>query len=130
MLFRSAGDQYVIIYPENYASADDITKLIPFEEAFLNAKENDKALYNELAKLTSKTNTSYYFNKDKISPYFSANVTVSKEIGRYFTVAFYANNFFNSLMKVKSSANDTETSLFESSRISRFNYGVSLRVKL
>ena len=125
-----AGDQYVAIYPEYYTSTDDMNTMIPFKEKFLWAKENDVALYNELAKMVGKTNTAYYFNRNSISPYFSANLTVTKELGKYFTLSFYANNFLNNLSKVKSSWNDSETTLFGSSYIPTFNYGLTLKVRI
>lgn len=125
-----AGDQYVAVYPLYYVSADDMNTRIPFLEKFLDAKENDPALYNELAKLVAKSNTSYYFNENRISPYFSANLSVTKEIGKHFSLSFYANNFLNNLSKVTSSWNDTESTLYDSSRIPGFYYGMTLRVKL
>ena len=125
-----AGNQYVAIYPEYYTSTDDMNTLIPFKEKFMWAKDNDTALYNELAKLVGKTTTSYYFNRNKISPYFSANLTVTKELGKYFTLSFYANNFLNNLSKVKTSWNDGETTLFGSSYIPTFNYGLTLKISI
>lgn len=124
------GDRYVAVYPIYYVSADDMNTKIPFEERFLWAKENDKALYNELAKLVSKTNTAYFFNQNRISPYFSANLSITKEIGKRFSLSFYANNFLNNLSKVTSSWNDTESTLYDSSRIPAFDYGMTFRVKL
>lgn len=125
-----AGNQYVAIYPEFYTSTDDLTTLIPFKEKFLWAKEHDKALYNELAKMVGKTTTSYYFNQNRISPYFSVNLMVTKELGKHFILSFYANNFLNNLSKVKSSWNDGANTLFGSSYIPTFNYGISLKVKI
>ena len=125
-----AGDQYVAVYPEFYASTDDMNTLIPFKEKFLWARDNDTALYNELAKMVGKTTTSYYFNRNSISPYFSANLMVTKELGKYFTLSFYANNFLNNLSKVKSSWNNSEVMLYGSSYIPTFNYGISLKVKI
>ncbi|MEG1186691.1 MAG: TonB-dependent receptor [Bacteroidales bacterium] len=124
------GDRYVAVYPLYYTSADDMNVKIPFEEKFLWAKEHDKALYNELSKLVAKTNTAYFFNENRISPYFSANLSITKEIGKRFSLSFYANNFLNSLSKVTSSWNDSETTLYNSGRISSFDYGMTLRVKL
>ena len=124
------GDSYVAVYPVYYTSYDDMTTLIPFEEKFLWARENDIELYNELAKLVSKSNTSYYFNRNKLSPYFTANLTVSKEIGKHFLLSFYANNFLNNLGKVTNSWNNNESSLFNSSYIPSFNYGLSLKIKI
>ena len=125
-----AGDQYIAIYPEFYTSTDDMNTLIPFKEKFIWASQNDKALYNELSKMVGKTTTSYYFNRNSLSPYFSANLMVTKELGKYFTLSFYANNFLNNLSKIRSSWNDSEVMLYGSSYIPTFNYGISLKVKI
>ncbi|MGC3979229.1 MAG: hypothetical protein QM751_13960 [Paludibacteraceae bacterium] len=45
--------------------------LVPFAEKFLWAKDNDKALYNDLSKMVIKTNYDYIFNANKYSDYFS-----------------------------------------------------------
>ncbi|WP_316810135.1 TonB-dependent receptor [Pedobacter heparinus] len=123
------GDRFVAVYPTYYTSLDDLNTQIPFLEKFKWAKDNDVALYNELAKMVVKSNTNYYFNRNKISSYYSANLNVTKEIGKYASLSFFANNFFNNMAKVKSSGADTASSLFASSYIPAFNYGASLRVK-
>ncbi|MEG1586471.1 MAG: TonB-dependent receptor [Bacteroidales bacterium] len=124
------GDRYVGVYPLYYVSADDINTKIPFEEKFSWAKQHDRTLYNELAKLVVKSNSSYYFNQNRISPWFSANLSVTKELGKRFSLSFYAHNFLNNLSKVTSGWNTTENTLFDSSRIPGFYYGMTLRVKL
>lgn len=123
-------NEYVGVYPLYYTTWEDPDTKIPFEEKFIWAKENDPVLYNELAKLVVKSNTNYYFNPRKISAYYSANFSVTKEIGDHISLSFYANNFFNSLARVKSSDNDTESNLYNSTYIPKFYYGLSLRVKL
>ena len=80
-------------YPLYYVSREDMETRIPFMEKFLWAAEHDKELYNELSKLVVKSTTGYMFRKQGYSPYFSANLNVSKEIGKYLTVSFFANNF-------------------------------------
>ena len=47
-------------------------------EKFLWAAEHDKELYNELSKLVVKSTTGYMFRKQGYSPYFLANLNVSK----------------------------------------------------
>lgn len=122
-------NRYVAVYPAYYTSLDDLNTQIPFLEKFIWAKDNDVALYNELAKMVVKSNTSYYFNRNKISSYYSANLNVTKEIGKYASLSFFANNFFNNMAKVRYTAAGTESSLFDSTSIPAFNYGASLRVK-
>jgi outer membrane cobalamin receptor len=125
-----AGNQYVAMYPLYYISLDDMGTKIPFAEKFLWAKENDQALYNELAKMVNKTPYNYSFNANKYSDYFSANISLTKEIGDQVSISFQANNFFNNMGTVTSSWTGNESSLYGSSRIPPFYYGLSMRVKL
>lgn len=124
------GDTYVGLYPEYYVSFDDLNTKIPFRETYLWAKDNDITLYNDLSKLVKKSNTSYFFTPNRTSAYFSANLSVTKEIGRTASVSFNATNFVNNLSTIHSSWNDGTTSLFGSSSIPQFYYGLSLRLKL
>ncbi|MDQ8006588.1 MAG: TonB-dependent receptor [Pedobacter sp.] len=124
------GDRFVGLYPDYYVSLDDLNVKIPFAEKFLWAKDNDVALYNELAKLVQKSNTNYYFNSSRVSNYYSANLAVTKEIGRFASLSFFANNFLNNLGKVYYRGSGTQASLFNSSLIPVFNYGASLRLKI
>ena len=55
---------------------------------------------------------------------------MTKEIGDHVSVSFYANNFFNNMSTVHSSQTGLETSLFSSSYIPSYYYGLSLRVKI
>lgn len=123
------GDRFVAVYPTYYKSLDDLSISTPFLEKFIWAKDNDIALYNELSKMVVKNNYNYYFNESKISAYYSANLAVTKEIGKYASISFFANNFFNNMAKVRSSQAGTASSLFGSSYIPVFNYGASLRLK-
>lgn len=123
------GNRFVAVYPSYYTTLEDLNTRTPFLEKFIWAKDNDVALYNELAKMVVKNNYDYYFNESKISTYYSANLAVTKEIGKYASLSFFANNFFNNMAKVRSTWAGTESSLFGSSYIPAFNYGASLRLK-
>lgn len=124
-------NKYVAVYPLYYTSWEDPDTKISFIEKFAWAKENDKSLYDELSHLVVKSSTNYFFNPKRISAYYSANFSVTKEIGNHVSLSFYANNFFNSLAKVKFSDNDTEDTIYNNSTyIPRFYYGLSLRIKL
>lgn len=118
------------VYPEYYTTWDDPNTMIPFAEKFLWAKENDATLYNDLQNLVVHPNTAYVMNANRISAYYSANLSVTKEIGDHVSVSFYANNFFNNMKTVHSSQTDLDTSLFSSSYIPSYYYGLSLRLKL
>ena len=77
-----------------------------------------------------KSNSGYMFKEWKYSPYFSANLNVTKEIGDHLAISFYANNFFDTMRKIKSHHTDTEISLFDSGYVPPFNYGITLKLKL
>jgi len=125
-----AGDQFVGLYPEYYISFDDMQTRIPFAEKFLWAKDNDPALYNELAKMVIRTNYSYYFNPSRISFYYSANLGITKELGRAVSITFNAINFINNMAQVRSTQFNGSSSLFGSSYIPAFYYGLSFRLKI
>lgn len=121
-------NKYVITYPLYYTSIDN-PEPQPFLEKYLWALENDADLANQLGKMIVRSGYGYSFNARRISPYFGANISVTKEIGDIASVSFYANNFFNNLGKVKSTQNDNEISLFGSSYIPSYYYGLTVRVK-
>lgn len=121
------GDSYAVVFPDYYESYDRPGVQEPFLEKFRWAKDNDPALYADLAKLVLTTNYLYTFNKDYISPYFSANFSVTKEIGDVASLSFYANNFFNNMGQVYSTKTRNYSSV--SSYIPSFYYGLTLRIK-
>lgn len=124
------GDRFVAVYPQYYTSLDDLSTPINFEEKFLWAQQNDPVLYNELAKLVAKTNQNYSFNRNTVSSYFSANLGITKEIGELASITFNATNFLNNMSQVRSSSTGTTTSLFGSTYIPTFYYGLSLKLKI
>jgi len=126
----SVRDHYVAVYPRYYSSWENPEELIPFTEKLLWARDHDASLYNDLTKLVVKTNYAYNFNPDRISAYFSANLNITKEIGDFVSVSFLANNFLNSLQKVKSSRTELRTTIYNTGYISPFYFGLSLRIKL
>ena len=128
------GNSFAVLYPEYYSSADDPYTRRNYLEDLMWAKENDQKMFNDLSMLASTTNFVYHFGKDYISPFFSANISVTKEIGDLASVSFYANNFFNNLAQVRSSKTGDYTSVgggaFTNGRyIPGFFYGLSLRLK-
>ena len=126
----STENKYIALYPEYYSTWEQPNELIPFAEKFLWAKDNDQTLYNDLAKLVVRSNYPYVMNPNRLSCYYSANLSVTKEIGDHVSVSFYANNFFNTMKKVHSSQTDLETSLFSSGYVPSYYYGLSLRLKI
>ena len=86
--------------------------------------------FDDLSHLVVKTNYPFTLNPNRLSAYYSANLSITKEIGDHVSVSFYANNFFNNMKMIHSSQTDTETSLFSSGYIPSYYYGLSLRLKL
>ncbi|MCM1078903.1 MAG: TonB-dependent receptor [Bacteroidales bacterium] len=123
-------DCYVALYPEYYSTWQNPSERIPFAQALEGAAENDPVLYRQLCNLIVRSNTSYYLNPQDISSYYSANFSVTKEIGRNVSLSFYANNFFNNMSMVRNSQTGLETSLFNSGYIPKFYYGLSVRIKI
>ncbi len=117
---------YSVLFPDTYCSYDDPTPR-PFLEDFLQARREDPARYADLARLAVPGTTySYTFLKDYVSPYFSVNFSVTKEIGDLASISFYANNFFNNMGQVRSTRTGEWSSV--SSYIPRFHYGLTLRL--
>ncbi|WP_297089608.1 carboxypeptidase-like regulatory domain-containing protein [uncultured Draconibacterium sp.] len=126
------GNNYVATYPLYYKSINDMETEVLFLEKFLWAKENDPDLYNDLSRLVKKSSKDYYFQPEKYSPYFSANLNVTKEIGDRISLTFKATNFFNNTGKITNSQTGNEESLYynSSGKIAKFYYGLSMRIKL
>jgi hypothetical protein len=129
-----AGDNFVVFYPDYYTTVDDPHTKRDYLGDLKWAKKNDPQMFSDLSRLASVTNFIYQFGEDWISPFFSANISVTKEIGDLASVSFYANNFFNNLGQVKSSKTGQYTFLggspFSNGRyIPGFFYGLSVRMK-
>jgi hypothetical protein len=122
-------NKFIAVYPEYYSTWDKPDEKIPFAEKFLWAKDNDPILYNDLCNLVVKSNNPYVLNPNRISAYYSANLSITKEIGDHVSLSFYANNFFNNMKTVHSSQTNLDMSLFSSSYIPSYYYGLSLRLK-
>lgn len=121
------GDRFAVYYPEFYSSYDDPT-LRNFLDDYKAARETGNSKKEtDLRKLVAAINYNYMLNEDRLSPYFSANFSVTKEIGDLASISFYANNFFNNMAQVHSSKSDTYYSL--GNYIPRFYYGLTLRLK-
>lgn len=122
-----SGDLYVVSFPETYSSIDEPNVRKDYLKDLKWAKENDQDMYNDLSRLAYGSNYLYYLNKEYISPYFSANISVTKEIGDFASISFYANNFFNNLGEVHSSKNGYNYSV--TNYVPSFFYGLSMRLK-
>lgn len=125
-----AANTYVGAYPLYYSTWDDPTTLIPFAEKYKWAKDNDPTLYTDLQKLIATSNTDYYFQPYTVTPYFSLNLSVTKEISDIGSISFYATNFLNNISSVSSSWSYGSGTLYNSSYIPTFYYGMTLRLKI
>ena len=121
------GNSFAVVFPEYYESLDHPGVQVPYLEKLLWARENDPKLYNDLARLALTSNYLYTFNEDYLSPYFSANFSVTKELGNIASISFYANNFFNNMGQVYSTKTGNYNSV--SNYIPSFYYGLTLRLK-
>lgn len=123
-------DCYVAVWPEYYTTWEQPDVPQPFAERFIWARDHDADLFNELSQLVVKTNYNYNLNPDRISAYLSGNLNITKEIGDHVSVSFLANNFWNSMARVKSRQTELRTTIYNAGYIPPFYYGVSMRVKL
>ena len=137
------GNNYTVLYPDFVVSLDDIKtnpdivdQIIANPEKYADyaylpklqgSKDTDPALYADLSSLAKTTSFIWYYAQDYISPYFSANISVTKEIGDIASLSFYANNFFNNMSQVKSSQSGNYSSV--DMYIPSFYFGLSLRLK-
>jgi len=122
------GYLYSVLWPDFYSTVDDPATLKPFGPDYLAAKDSNQDLYADLTSLVvANTTYNYTYVPDYISPYFSANVSVTKEIGDLASISFYANNFFNNRAQVRSTKSGNLTSV--TTYIPSFYYGLTLRLK-
>ena len=78
----------------------------------------------DLQRLIIKSGNIYTFAADGYDPYFSANLSITKEIGDHVSLSFFANNFTNSRRYVKSYATGVSV-IFTPA----FYYGLTCRLK-
>lgn len=108
------GNSYTAIWPIAYLDQDGVRH--PFTEA---EKNN-----SEFGSLLLRSSNVYTYNEDGYDPYFSANLSVTKEIGDHVSISFYANNFTNSRPFMRSYATGIKTVFTPA-----FYYGLTVRIK-
>lgn len=119
------GEGYTVTFPDYYMDMDG--NRYDFLPAFKDAKQNNPKLFSDLSKFVVTTNFNYIYKNEFISPWFCANISVTKEIGKIASISFYANNFFNNTGQVYSSKTGNYSSV--SNYIPSFYYGLTLRLK-
>lgn len=107
-----------VLYPSYYLDVEDAEPALhPFTEA---DKTNP-----EFERLVIRPTNDALFLQDGYGSYASANLSVTKEIGKKISISFFANNFTNSRPYVVSKATGIGA-IFTPA----FYYGLSCRVKL
>lgn len=109
------GNSYTAVYPSAYMDLDGNIHPWTAESA------QDPALQ----RLIIRSGNMYTFAADGYSPYFSANLSVTKEIGSHVSLSLFANNFTNARPAVQSRATGV-SAIFTPS----FYYGLRCRIKL
>ncbi len=108
------GDSYTTIYPVKYMDTNG--RIYDF-------KESD-ATNPAFSNLIRTSSNAYTFSAGGYDPYFSANLSVTKEIGDHVALSFYANNFTHSRKAVTSYSTGV-SAIFTPS----FYYGLTCRLK-
>ena len=108
------GSSYTAMWPVAYLDPDGVRH--PFTEA----EKADPAF----AGMLLRSNNIYQYRPTDYDPYFSANLSVTKEIGDHVSISFYANNFTNSRKYVRPYPGGVG-GIFTPS----FYYGLTVRVK-
>ena len=85
----------------------------------------ESAANPDLQRLILRSGNMYTFAPDGYDPYFSANLSVTKEIGDHVSLSFFANNFTNARRFVTSKATGV-AAIFTPN----FYYGLTCRIKL
>lgn len=113
----ATGSQEVL-YPSYYLDVEDAT---PTLHPFTEAHKSDPAF----ARLVFRPTNDALFLQDGYGSYASANLSVTKEIGKKVSLSFFANNFTNSRPYVVSRATGVGA-IFTPA----FYYGLSCRIKI
>lgn len=109
------GNSYTAIWPIAYIDREGNRH--PFTDA-------ERSNLEEFGSLLLRSANTYAFNEDGYDPYFSANLSVTKEIGDHVSISFYANNFTNSRPFLRSYATGVRVVFTPA-----FYYGLTLRFK-
>lgn len=109
------GNSYAAIYPVQYMDLDGKV------HDFTAAQASDPAF----DRLIVRSGNAYTYNPDGYGFYCSANFSVTKEIGKHFSVSMFANNFTATRPAVKSMATGVSVVFTPA-----FYYGITLRVKI
>ena len=110
-----AGNSYTAVAPLAYMDLDGV------EHPWTDASASDPVLQ----RMILRSGNIYTFAEDGYDPYLSANLSLTKEIGRHVSLSFFANNFTNARPYRKSRATGV-SAIFTPA----FYYGLTCRIKL
>lgn len=108
------GRSYTAIWPVAYLDLDGV------RHPFTDAEKNDP----RFASMMLRSTNAYQYRLIDYDPYFSANLSITKEIGDHVSVSFYANNFTNSRKFVRPYPGGVGAVFTP-----EFYYGLTVRVK-
>lgn len=108
------GNSYTAIYPLYYMDTS----------GEIHRFTNVQAANPEFANLILRSNNKYQYNPDGYDPYFSANMSITKEFGDHVSLSMYVNNFTFSRQAVVSYATGV-AAIFTPD----FYYGLSMRIR-
>ena len=109
------GDSYTAVAPVAYIGLDGV------EHAWTENCASEPVLQ----RLILRSGNIYTFAEDGYDPYLSANLSLTKEIGKHVSLSFFANNFTNARPYRKSHATGV-SAIFTPA----FYYGLTCRIKL
>ena len=113
-----------VLYRDPVAYMDREGNIRPFSDYYTTDDEN---LRFRLGMMRESTNFTYNFLKNSYNPYVMANIRVTKEIGDFAKISFYANNFTNSKPIMKNSARPNYVGQRKNTDI---YFGAELRITL
>ncbi len=108
------GNSYTAMWPIAYLDLDGV------RHPFTDAEKNDP----RFASMMLRSTNAYQYRLIDYDPYFSANLSITKEIGDHVSVSFYANNFTNARKYVRPYSGGIGA-IFTPD----FYYGLTMRVK-
>ncbi len=108
------GNSYTAMWPIAYLDLDGV------RHPFTDAEKNDP----RFASMMLRSTNAHQYRLHDYDPYFSANLSITKEIGNHVSVSFYANNFTNARKYVRPYRGGVGA-IFTP----EFYYGLTMRVK-
>lgn len=113
-----------VLYKDPVAYMDRDGNIHPFSDYYTTADEDLKF---RLGMMRETSNFSYNFLKNSYNPYVMANIRVTKEIGDFAKISFYANNFTNSRPIMK---NNARPNMLGERKNTSIYFGAELRITL